>query len=243
MHYIYADIEVYLILPEATMKRFFTLTLLTLSLVATVGCGKSDAEIAEERVDDYNAIAGQISKMGIPNTSWSDADLNKYESLLNKLEAQKRALDDSDSSGEVKIVGGASYEDIQNARQYVRQIREQKARNNSNSNSGTSNNAGNADKLTHIKQLIASHDAIVLEYQDAVKNGGVNGNTSVDELQKLISILDRLINTRTELISELKSLNSSDSNVLKIIENLEGSQDAAIYLRSDFQSRIAQKSA
>ncbi len=121
-----------------TIVQLLTLTLITFSLSA---CGKSSEVKAQDQAKnqtaEQNALAKELNAVGMPRSSWSDAELNTYEAKLNRLEALEAALSKANGKNGVVVFNGDNSRFISQARMSIALARSEKARASRNADSTT----------------------------------------------------------------------------------------------------------
>jgi hypothetical protein len=98
------------------MLRAVSIGFLGLVLAFGVGCAKSPEEKAKSQADDAIASlkknANSLDAMGTPKGTWTEGELNNYESLLNALEGDIVKVESMDGKDGVIITGSWSLIDL-----------------------------------------------------------------------------------------------------------------------------------
>lgn len=98
------------------MLRAISIGFLGLVLALGVGCAKSPEEKAKSQADDAIASlkknASSIDAMGTPKGTWTEGELNNYESLLNALEGDIVKVESMDGKDGVIIMGSWNLIDL-----------------------------------------------------------------------------------------------------------------------------------
>jgi exonuclease VII small subunit len=185
------------------MKRFLMLLACAFMAVSTVGCGETDEQKNQEQskdlVRDFKNLAVQMDKMGSPNANWSDADITKYENILNKMQ---RILDRANSmNGE-----GVLFSNLTEA-QYLITHNRQVLENAKTAKALMPAAAAGASASTNQtkEQLTAQVQNLEQKYLDLVKEldllGKPDESWSLEKIDQVLEKFDEVDVTLSEMIS------------------------------------------
>jgi hypothetical protein len=183
--------------------RKLLLAVLTVAVTAVVtGCGKSH----EEKVtDEYNALVAEVNGYGVPSSSWSDEDLNRYDAALSRLEALHS-----------EVQGGYGNE-------YLFEVKRRQLQEARYEKSQAKTRAERSSQLSNAKAkaLAASeeYDRVISEFSSM---RAPDTTSSVAELRAFLTKLDKIDEARIKLRSATAEAGMSSyelSNILDTNEN------------------------
>lgn len=97
------------------VKSIALLLLASVSLTLAAGCAPSSSspeakaqatkDSADQALADLKRDAAALDAMGTPSATWSDSDLDKYESLLKAIESDTNRVESFDGKDGVYITG------------------------------------------------------------------------------------------------------------------------------------------
>lgn len=194
------------------MLNWFKLTLFIALSSTFVACGSSSEEKAQDRASDlvteYNVLVSELNST-VPNASWSDAELAKYEAKLNRFSSLQSQIDQADGKNGVIIIGGDNKRFLSERREQLYQVRLQKSQ--------LAEKKKSDDKLAELKKLL--QQAQDLQTQLIVM-GKPASDWSIEDLRAFETTAASAVAKYDEMTSLVNSFPYS-SEKIELLKNIE----------------------
>lgn len=205
------------------MISFLKITLLTLTCASLIACGKSDEQKAKSQADtlvaEYNALVQDLNSSAVPNESWSDDQLNKYEDKLDRMVELEVALENVDGKNGVMIFGGNNQSFVSSRRIFLENARRAKKQKSQTTTQSTTKSTTkvltDADIALEIKRLNDDSKYLINELS---LMGEPTVSWTVLELNEYKDIVKKLISNTDRSIELSKKLSNYDDRNLFLTE-------------------------
>ncbi|MBY0386299.1 hypothetical protein K2X05_14170 [bacterium] len=205
------------------MVSFLKITLLTLTCASLIACGKSDEQKAKSQADtlvaEYNALVQDLNSSALPNESWTDDQLNKYEDKLDRMVELEAALANVDGKNGVMIFGANNQSFVSSRRSLLQKARSAKLQ---KSQTTTKSTTKSTTKVLTDFDIVQDLKRINVESESLMRKLDLMGDPTVawslQELNEYKNILNKVIANTDRSIELSKKLSDYDSRSTFIAE-------------------------